>query len=483
VKGRAGYVSEKSKMIWLSHESKVLLKFIYQCFDTDSDGIICVADLNRKCIRYPEVAIFLGMNQCCDGDQELKQFLKTGQVNITYEDLCTFVSTLKRDDTPEVSLQLRRKLTYDLIGHNFFVVTLFTIASVCVKHPIFLQFLVPPENVGSVSQVIDYFNSVVCAGVCAFSHMERSFADFCCFFDHVKSWNAQSRQTSTESLFGELMMFVSTSLSDQSGDEKDVVYLPSGKALLGRDQKRILRSDLSFRADFGILIGRDSMTIFDEDGRPFTKRKLHVAADGKPALNEHNRLQKTEYEQVAQKKVTAKKVDNILAIMDAPVDIFAGKDGLPVTKGEVRDEHRMLARDLESESYVRKEVAEDNFGDLWACSEKLFSVGGQGRPSKISDCPFTRRKLHVAADSKPALKEHHRLQKVEYDKQKKVKEEFDDLLASLELESEDFVRKEVAKRNGGVDSKPALKEHHRPQKIEHKRVVQKKVTAGKMTIL
>jgi len=219
---------------------------------------------------------------------------------------------------------------------------------------------------------------------------------------------------------------------------------------------------------------------------------------------------KTEYEQVAQKKVTAKKVNNILAIMDAPVDIFAGKDGLPVTKGEVRDEHRMLARDLESESYVRKEVAEDNFGDLWACSEKLFSVGGQGRPSKISDCPFTRRKLHVAADSKPALKEQHRLQKVEHEKQKNVKtEEFDDLFASLdvpvhkfagtpgttggvvnehhtfarELESEDFVRKEVAKRNAGVDSKPALKEHHRPQKIEYKRVVQKKVTAGKMTIL
>merc|ERR1719465_185540 len=115
------------------------------------------------------------------------------------------------------------------------------------------------------------------------------------------------------------MMFVSrhdsqsfsTSLSDQSGEEEDVVYLPSGKALLGRDQKPILRSELSFRADFGILIGRDSMTIFDEDGRPFTKRKLHVAADGKPALNEHNRLQKTEYEQVAQKKVTVDKVNNL----------------------------------------------------------------------------------------------------------------------------------------------------------------------------
>jgi len=487
------------------------------------------------------------MNQCRKGDQGLKQFLKAGQVNITYEDLCAFVSASRHVDTPQVSLQLRRKLTYDLIGHNFFVVTLFTIASVCVKHPIFLQFLVPPENVGSVSQVIDYFNSVVWAGVCAFSSTGRSFADFCCFLDHVKSWNAQSGRISTESLYGELMMFVSTtdrnnhklsvgnldqiktvqnssvvpiaaslsavqtikttgaktlaifegqeskhdsrsfstSFSDQSGEKKDVVYLPSGKALLGRNQKPILRSDLSFRADCGILIGPDSMTIFDEDGRPFTKRKLLVAADGKPALNEHHRLQKIEYEQVAQTKVTAKKVNNLLALMDAPVDIFAGQDGLPVTKSEVRDEHHMLARDSESEIYARKEVAHDNLSDLFACSEELFP--------KISFPPLTRS---VAADSKPGLKEHHRLQKVEHEKQKNVRAEKVDNLFSIfdspvdifagtsvtnsgvmnehhtyarEVESENFVRKEVAKLNAAADSKSPSKEHRRPQKMEYEK--------------
>jgi len=357
---------------------------------------------------------------------------------------------LSRAKRPEVSLQTRRKLTYDFIEHNFFAITLFTIATVCVKHPIFLQFLMPPENAGSVSQVTDYFSQVDLAGPCAFNSKGRSFFDFCCFLDHISSWNAQSRPiASTESLHGELFMFVSKKrnklsesqdevnelganarfifsnatsssshdlspqtklhdprpvssvLSDQSGEKKETVCLPSGKVLLGRDQKPIGRSELSF-ADCGVLVGPGSMMIFDEDGHPFTKRKLCIAADGKPALDEHHKLQKLEYEKVAQKEGPEKKVPNKpscskklfsvnvqerhRASLDGSGGIFSGRDGLPVAKDEVgrTDEHHRLARKLEYDQIVQKEAAEEKVNDLLACSEKLFPVSGEGRPSKIS---------------------------------------------------------------------------------------------------
>merc|ERR1712137_201822 len=98
--------------------------------------------------------------------------------------------------------------------------------------------------------------------------------------------------------------------SDQSGERKDIVCLLSGKMLLGRDERPIRRSDLSFVC--GVLVGPDSMVIFDEDGHPFKRRKLCMAADGKPALDEHHRLQRVEQEKVAQKRVKEKKVVNKL---------------------------------------------------------------------------------------------------------------------------------------------------------------------------
>jgi len=352
---------------------------------------------------------------------------------------------LSRAKRPEVSLQTRRKLTYDFIEHNFFAITLFTIATVCVKHPIFLQFLMPPENAGSVSQVTDYFSQVDLAGPCAFNSKGRSFFDFCCFLDHISSWNAQSRPiASTESLHGELFMFVSKKrnklsesqdevnelganarfifsnatsssshdlspqtklhdprpvssvLSDQSGEKKETVCLPSGKVLLGRDQKPIGRSELSF-ADCGVLVGPGSMMIFDEDGHPFTKRKLCMAADSKPALDEHHRLQKVEHEKVVQREFSEKKVVNELscsqkfcpvssqerpkASSDGSGHLFSARDGLPVIKGEVdTDEHHRLTRKLEYEP-VWRETAGEIVNDLLACYDELC---GQGRPSKIS---------------------------------------------------------------------------------------------------
>merc|ERR1712137_1161515 len=295
-----------------------------------------------------------------------------------------------------------------------------------------------------------------------FSSNGRSFFDFCCFLDHVSSWNVQSRQVaSTGSLHGELMMFLcmkrnklseshdevnelggssnplgrrknildarfifpnipsspshelsqqaelhdlrpsSSIRSDQSGENKETVCLPSGKVLLGHNQKPIRHSDLSFR-DCGVLIGPDSMMIFDEDGHPFTKRKLCMAADGKPALDEHRRLQKLEYQKVVHREVPDKKVtkkpscskklipvsgqERHMASSDRSGHIFSGRDCLPVTKGEVdrTDEHHRLTRKLEYEEVVRKEVAEEKVNDLLVCSEKLFPISGQVRPSNIS---------------------------------------------------------------------------------------------------
>lgn len=91
-----------------------------------------------------------------------------------------------------------------------------------------------------------------------------------------------------------------------------------------------------------------------------------------------------ESEKFAPKEVTAKKVDNLLAISDTPVDIFASKDDLPVNKGGVMDKHHTLGRVLESENTVRKQTVEENLSDLLTCSEKLFPVDGRGKPSKIS---------------------------------------------------------------------------------------------------
>jgi len=249
-----------------------------------------------------------------------------------------------------------------------------------------------------------------------------------------------------------------TSLSDQSGETSDIVRLPSGKVLLGRDQKPILRSDLSFRADCGVLIGPDSMTIFDEDGRPFTKRKLHVAADGKPALNEHHRLQKVEYEIVVQKKVTAKKIDTPLAILDSPVDIAAGRDGVPVTKGRVTDEHHMLAKEMRSENIVRKEIAEENLIDMLACSRELLPGSGQGRLSKISPHPFMRRKLNLDADGESALREYHRLQKMEHANVVQTKvttKKADNLLAILDAPAD-----ALADEGGLPVNKGGVKDEH-----------------------
>jgi len=457
-----GDVSERSKVIKLSPGSKELLKFMYECLDTDSDDLISIADLNRKCTTYPEVATCLGMNLCRKGDQGWSEFLKSGQVQVTYEDLCILVSGLRRARRPDISLQTRRKLTYDFIRENFFVVTLFTIATVCVKHPIFLQFVIPPENAGNVGQVTDYFSQVDLAGGYAFSSKGRCFFDFCCFLDHVSSWTCPIAPT--ESLHGELMVFVSmkrnklsqshdevnelggsrnplgrhtntlltsnarfifpnapfssshefspqTELreprplssvhSDQSGKKKEIVCHPSGKVLLGRDQKPIGRSDLSF-GDCGVLVGPDSMMIFDEDGHPFTKRKLCMAADGKPALDEHHRLKKLEQEKVAQRDIPEKKVSNKLSCsqkffpassqerdragLNGSGCIFSAIDGLPVNKGEVdgRDEHHRLTRKPQYERVVQKEVAEEKVNDLSVCSEKLVPVSGQGVPTEIS---------------------------------------------------------------------------------------------------
>jgi len=43
--------------------------------------------------------------------------------------------------------------------------------------------------------------------------------------------------------------------------------------------------------------------------------------------------------------------------MDAPVDVFVGKNVLPVTKVVVIDEHHTLARELNSKHTVQKEFA------------------------------------------------------------------------------------------------------------------------------
>merc|ERR1712007_1174 len=96
----------------------------------------------------------------------------------------------------------------------------------------------------------------------------------------------------------------------------------------------------------------------------FPRRELHVSADSKLTLKENHRLQKMEHGRVVQKEVTAEKVDNLLAIMDAPVDIFA--------------------EEMNSNNIVRNEVAEENLSDLLACSEKLLPVRGQARPPKIA---------------------------------------------------------------------------------------------------
>jgi len=61
--------------------------------------------------------------------------------------------------------------------------------------------------------------------------------------------------------------------------------------LLGRNQKPVWRSDLSFRANRGLLVGPDGMIVFDQDG-PFTKKKTCVAVDGKPALDGSHRLRR-----------------------------------------------------------------------------------------------------------------------------------------------------------------------------------------------
>jgi len=63
---------------------------------------------------------------------------------------------------------------------------------------------------------------------------------------------------------------------------------------------------------------------------------------------------------------------------------------LPVTEREQADKmlktdenHRLTSR-LEAENLVHTEAAEENVSDLLPCSEKLFPVSGQRRPSKIS---------------------------------------------------------------------------------------------------
>lgn len=155
---------------------------------------------------------------------------------------------------------------------------------------------------------------------------------------------------------------------------------------------------------------------------------------------------------VVQKKVTAKNVDTLLAILDAPVDISAGRDGVPVTKGRVTDEHHMLAKEMRSENIARKEVAEENLGDLLACSEKLLPGSGQGRPPKISPHPFMRRKLHLDADDKSALKEYHRLQKMEHNNVAQMKvatKKVDNLLAILDSPV-DTLADDLPVNKGGV---------------------------------
>jgi len=101
--------------------------------------------------------------------------------------------------------------------------------------------------------------------------------------------------------------------------------------------------------------------------------------------------------------------DGLLAILDALGGISAGTDDLPVDNAQVvlsrnghslqcspqvteteqidkmlkTDENHRLTRKLEAENPVQREAGEENVSDLLACSEKLFPVSGERRPSKI----------------------------------------------------------------------------------------------------
>jgi len=370
-----------------------------------------------------------------------------------------------------MSLETQRKLAYDFIRDNYPSVTLFTIANMCGKHPIFLKFLMAPENGDHEGCVADYFKKVDSAGKGTFSSKQKSIDDFCCFFDQVSGSKGKSRSIdSTGSLNSELMTFIDRKdasdkkvgvgndaeikvvLPQENGNvvprvlsrarrafttkaalaktqvgtasqsqilchvdvkpvielggkpiehieplsrpdiilsapsspncehstlqtpasshplapgvcadrhgKKEVVCFPSGNVLLGRDQKPIWRSDLSFGINSGILIGPDDTIVFDEDGHPFKKKELCVAVDGKPALDGNHRLiKKLEYKKVVRKEIVERKGDDLvtrseklfpasdqsrpsevlqdMTILDVGGSVVLGRDGLPVTRDEV----------------------------------------------------------------------------------------------------------------------------------------------------
>merc|ERR1712137_260986 len=119
------------------------------------------------------------------------------------------------------------------------------------------------------------------------------------------------------------------------------------------------------------------------------------------------------------KAVAEKDFSNILAILDALGGISAGTDDMPVTNAEVvlsrngssllqvgdadrllgsdqlpvtekeqtdkmlkTDENHRFTRKLEAENFVQEKVAEEKVSGLSACSDALFPVSGQRKPSK-----------------------------------------------------------------------------------------------------
>jgi len=80
--------------------------------------------------------------------------------------------------------------------------------------------------------------------------------------------------------------------------------------------------------------------VLTEDGQPFTKSGLHMSVDGKPLLDKNHRLllkwgnEKVSREEFVQKKGPSE-IQSDMTISDGIGDIIMGRDGLPVTKGEV----------------------------------------------------------------------------------------------------------------------------------------------------
>lgn len=173
-----------------SDASNELLKFLYDCIDTNSDNNISMEDLTAKCTNYPEVAAVFGVDHYHRVASGFDGILSSDKLGISYEDLCTFASVRSGNESADLSLETRRKLVYEFISYNFPAVTLFAIAEVCVKHPTFLDFLISPDSANNTNLVTDHFTQVILAGKSGFSSKPKSYDGFCCFLDHISSCNA-----------------------------------------------------------------------------------------------------------------------------------------------------------------------------------------------------------------------------------------------------------------------------------------------------